>query len=115
MKKNYVITIILICLLFLPTFTSAQLIKVGAGGGITQILAPDALTKEVSEGGLGYSTEWNVGLIGKVDLSMLPITPRVFIMYHLLSGSGELDPIYYGEPNVDLFSIDIRNWCRFAI
>ena len=89
MKKNYVITVILIGLLFLPNFASAQLIKIGAGGGITQILAPDALTKEVSEGGLGYSTEWNAGLIGKVDLPMLPITPRAFIMYHSLSGSGD--------------------------
>lgn len=92
MKNNYAITFILICILFLPNFTSAQLIKIGAGGGLTQILAPDALTKEVSDGGLGYSTEWNVGLIGKVDLPMLPITPRAFILYHSLSGSGSTPP-----------------------
>ena len=55
-------------------------------------MAPDALTKEVSDGGLGYSTEWNVGLIGKVDLPMLPITPRAFILYHSLSGSGSTPP-----------------------
>jgi hypothetical protein len=92
MKNNYAITFIIICLLFIPNFTSAQLIKIGAGGGLTQILAPDALTKEVSDGGLGYSTEWNAGLIGKVDLPMLPITPRASILYHSLSGSGENNP-----------------------
>jgi hypothetical protein len=85
----------------LPTFTFAQLVKIGAGGGITQVLAPDGFTKEVSDGGLGYSTELNFGILGKVDLQMLPITPRAFIIYHLLSGSGELDPNFYSEPNVD--------------
>jgi hypothetical protein len=72
----------------LPTFTFAQLVKIGAGGGLTQVLAPDALTKEVSEGGAGYSTEWNTGVIGKVDLPMISITPKAFILYHSLSGSG---------------------------
>jgi hypothetical protein len=92
MKNNYAITFILICILSISNFTSAQLVKIGAGGGLTQILAPDALTKEVSDGGLGYSTEWNAGLIGKVDLPMLPITPRASILYHSLSGSGENNP-----------------------
>jgi hypothetical protein len=72
----------------LPTFTFAQLVKIGAGGGLTQVLAPDGFTKEVSDGGLGYSTEWNAGIIGKVDLPLIPFTPRAFILYHSLSGSG---------------------------
>jgi Outer membrane protein beta-barrel domain len=88
MKKNYIISFAVIFLLLLPSFTSAQLIKIGAGGGITQVLAPDALTKEVPDGGLGYSTEWNAGIIGKVDLPLIPFTPRAFILYHSLSGSG---------------------------
>ena len=92
MKKNQVISFVVILLLLVPTFTSAQLIKIGAGGGITQVLAPDKLTKEVSDGGLGYSTEWNGGIIGKVDVPMLPITPRAFILYHSLSGSGDYIP-----------------------
>jgi hypothetical protein len=92
MKKNQLISFVVILLLLVPTFTSAQLIKIGAGGGITQVLAPDKLTKEVSDGGLGYSTEWNGGIIGKVDVPMLPITPRAFILYHSLSGSGDYIP-----------------------
>lgn len=102
MKKNYVLTGLVLILLLLPNFSSAQLVKIGAGGGITQVLAPDYFTNEVSDGGYGYSTELNFGLLGKVDLQMLPITPRVFIMYHLLSGSGESSPVFYGEPNVEL-------------
>jgi hypothetical protein len=76
----------------LPTFTFAQLVKIGAGGGITQVLAPDGFTNEVSEGGLGYSTEWNGGLIGKVGLPLIPFTPRAFILYHSFTGSGESYP-----------------------
>ncbi len=92
MKKNYVISFAVLFLVALPTFTSAQLIKIGAGGGLTQVLAPDGLTKDVSEGGLGYSTEWNAGIIGKVDLPLIPFTPRAFILYHSLSGSGSTPP-----------------------
>lgn len=92
MKKNYIIAFAVMLLLLLPTFTSAQLVKIGAGGGLTQVLAPDALTKDVADGGLGYSTEWNVGLIGKVDLPLIPFTPRAFILYHSLSGSGANPP-----------------------
>jgi len=93
MKKNKVIELAVLFLLFLPAFTVAQLVKIGAGGGLTQVLAPDALTNEVSDGGLGYSTEWNGGLIGKVDLPIIPFTPRAFILYHSLSGSGPGGPV----------------------
>jgi hypothetical protein len=83
--------IVLATFLILFVFTSistAQLVKLGVGGGITQVLAPDALTKKVSEGGSGYSTEWNFGIVGKVDLPLIPITPRAFIIDHMFSGKG---------------------------
>lgn len=92
MKKNYVIILALASLFLFSTFANAQLIKIGAGGGITQVLAPEIYTKEVSEGGLGYSTEWNFGIVGKVDLPLVPFTPRAFILYHTLSGSGNEPP-----------------------
>lgn len=92
MKKINIISFASMFILLLPTFTSAQLVKIGLGGGLTQVLAPDALTKEVSEGGLGYSTEWNAGVVGKVDLPLIPFTPRAFILYHSLSGSGSTPP-----------------------
>lgn len=92
MKKNYFISVLLIALLITPNFTNAQFVKIGAGGGITQVLAPDIYTKEVSEGGFGYSTEWNFGVVGKVDIPLIPFTPRAFILYHTLSGSGNEPP-----------------------
>ena len=92
MKIKYCISVLIVALLVIPNFTNAQLVKIGAGGGITQILAPDIFTKEVSEGGFGYSTEWNGGIIGKVDLPLIGFTPRAFILYHSLSGSGGQPP-----------------------
>lgn len=91
MKKTNILAFAVMFLLLFPTFTSAQLVKIGAGGGITQILAPDGLTKGVSDGGLGYSTEWNAGIVGKLDLPLIPFTPRAFFLYHSFSGSG-LEP-----------------------
>jgi hypothetical protein len=88
MKKNYIILFAIAGLLFIPNLSNAQLVKIGAGGGITQILAPEVFTEEVSNGGLGYSTEWNFGVVGKVDLPLIPFTPRAFILYHTLSGKG---------------------------
>ena len=81
--------------LFLSIFlfssiSSAQLVKVGVGGGITQVTAPESVTKDVSDAGLGFSTEWNLGLVGKVDLPLIPITPRAFLLYHKFSGSGDI-------------------------
>ncbi|NWG29484.1 MAG: outer membrane beta-barrel protein [Ignavibacteriaceae bacterium] len=95
MKKNHITFFLIVFLILFPAFTSAQLVKVGVGGGITQILAPDALTKDVPDGGSGYSTEWNTGVIGKVDLPMISFTPRAFALYHSLSGSGPEPPHLY--------------------
>lgn len=87
--------------LSVPTLTNAQLVQIGAGGGLTQILAPEYYTNSAEDGGLGFSTEWNAGAIFKIGLPLLPITPRAYFLYHSLTGSGELDPIYYGESSVE--------------
>jgi hypothetical protein len=88
-------TLIIILILFFAStsISNAQLFKLGVGGGITQILSPDNYTNKVSDDGLGYSTEWNIAAIGKLDLPLIPITPRAFIFDHMLSGNGtnELD------------------------
>ena len=90
-----IITKLFITLLLLLTISStvnAQLFQLGAGGGLTQILAPKSYTNSVSDGGLGFSTEWNIGAIVKLGFPLLPITPRAYFLYHSLSGSGEANP-----------------------
>ena len=88
MSRSKTVLATLLILFVLTSISTAQFVKVGVGGGITQVLAPDGSTKKVSEGGLGYSTEWNIGAIGKLDLPLVPITPRAFIIDHMFSGKG---------------------------
>lgn len=88
--KTLITTFVLIFALI--STSNAQLVKIGAGGGITQITGPESLTNDISEGGSGYSTEWNAGALVKIDLPLLPITPRGFILYHSLSSSGTYTP-----------------------
>jgi hypothetical protein len=83
---------LLIFFLF-SSLSNAQLFQLGAGGGLTQILAPKYYTNSVGDDGLGFSTEWNIGVIAKLGLPLLPITPRAFFLYHSLTGSGD----YFGD------------------
>ena len=88
MNRTKTVLITFLILFIFTSISSAQFVKVGVGGGITQVLAPEGLTNKVSEDGLGYSTEWNIGLVGKVDIPLVPITPRAFIIDHMFSGKG---------------------------
>jgi hypothetical protein len=90
MKYFKSLLLILLLMFFLPNLTKAQLIQIGAGGGLTQILAPDTYTNSVGDNGLGFTTEWNAGAIFKIGLPLLPITPRAYFLYHSLTGSGDL-------------------------
>ena len=65
MKYLKSLLLILLLMFFLPNLTNAQLIQIGAGGGLTQILAPSYYTNSVGDGGLGFTTEWNAGAIFK--------------------------------------------------
>jgi outer membrane autotransporter protein len=85
------ISIILFSVLFILLFNPnvhAQLFKIGAGGGLTNISSPDSYTDDVSEGGNGFSSEFNYGVIAKLGLPIIPLTPRGFVLFHNLNGSG---------------------------
>jgi Outer membrane protein beta-barrel domain len=85
------ITAILFSVLFILSFNTnvhAQLIKLGVGGGLTQILGPDHYTRDISNAGFGFSSEYNLGIIAKVGLPIIPLTPRAFFNYHNLNSEG---------------------------
>lgn len=52
---------------------SSQSLRIGAGGGITNITAPDDYTKKLTEGGLGFGSEIHYGLKAKLGLPVLPL------------------------------------------
>lgn len=92
MQQNFLITLSVLILLVFNANVQAQLVKVGVGGGLTQVLGPDNLTKDVSEDGAGYSSEYNLGIMVKLSLPLIPLTPRAFIIYNSLNGSGTFQP-----------------------
>lgn len=93
MKKISLIVNIIFFICSVSTIINAQTIKLGVGGGLTHIIGPEGFTKETTEYGLGYSTEYNLGATIKIDLPLIPLTPRLIILYHSFNGSGNYSPI----------------------
>ncbi len=91
MNKFTIATAIIFTVMF--SFTNyAQSISIGIGGGLTNVVGSEFFTNEISYGvgvntGLGYSTEWNMGVVAKLGLPLVPITPRAFILCHSLNGN----------------------------
>lgn len=94
MKK--IVTIL--CILFVVSSSAfAQSFKVGLGGGLAIVNSPDALTNDISKGGLGFSSEYQVGLKGKFGVPVLPFKLIGEINYSLLNGEEEFSMVYYSE------------------
>ena len=87
MKKITIATAILFAVM-LSFSVNAQSFSIGVGGGLTNVAGSEDFTNETSNNGFGYSTEWNGGVIAKIGLPLVPITPRAFILYHSLNGKG---------------------------
>jgi len=102
MKNTRTLKVIATFIIIIPSFGFAQLFRVGIGGGLTQINTPQYYTTETSDRGLGFSNEWNAGLIVKFD-PLLPVTTRFSITYHELSGSGapNFGESYLAEDNIE--------------
>jgi len=88
MKKITIVLFSVFFILSINTKVQAQLVSIGAGGGLTNVSGPDSWTNDVGDGGLGFSSEYNYGIIAKVGLPVFPLTPRGFVLFHKFSGSG---------------------------
>jgi hypothetical protein len=93
MKLRNLIVLSLFVLLIVPSTGYSQVFKIGAGGGLTQIVGPEIYTNDVTDNGFGIKTNWNLGLVAKIDIPIVPITPRGFLFYHSLSGSGDVETL----------------------
>lgn len=115
MKKttSFSVTTAFLMLFTLPL--NAQLFSIGAGGGLTQIMGPDSYKNEVSDGGFGFSSEYNYGVIAKLGLPLIPLTPRAFILSHQLSGEGETQstPVTSLEYSQSILSIGLGAQFQF--
>jgi len=93
MKTLRTVVLSVIILFAISSSASAQLFQFGLGGGITQVLAPEQYTNPVSDGGFGFSTEYNVGVVAKLGLPVVPITPKAYFFYHSLNGTGDYNNV----------------------
>lgn len=90
MKKISFILFSVFLILFFSSIVPAQSIKVGVGGGLTSVQGPDGYTNDISQNGLGYSSEYNFGAIAKIDIPLIPFTPRGIFLYHNLSSNEDM-------------------------
>ncbi len=88
MKKLFFTGFAISVFIILSSTSNAQIIRLGLGGGLTLIKSPDAFTNSIENNGLGFTNNYHVTLLAKLDLPLIPITPAAFIDYHILRGSG---------------------------
>jgi Outer membrane protein beta-barrel domain len=82
MKKiTTILLAVLLSCLFIQN-TKAQSIDLGIGGGLTFVQSPTSYTDLT-----GFSSEFHVGIKGKLNFPLIPITPIGFIDYHFLNGT----------------------------
>ncbi len=93
-KLLFLITIILTS----TSVVNAQGISIGATGGLTTITGPDAFTKDISEGGAGFSAAPHFGVKGKLSLPVLPLTLTGQVLYTPFSASGEAPVGFASSP-----------------
>jgi hypothetical protein len=94
MKKSFTI---LLVLLIASSISFAQSIKVGLGGGLAIVNGPEGFTNDISKNGLGFSTEYQVGLKGKFGLPLLPFKIIAEANYMLLNGEESFNMSFEGE------------------
>jgi hypothetical protein len=107
MKKNIGLIFILSLFLLFSINVQAQSIRLGLGGGLTSLTSPNYYTDNISNGAYGFKGNYHFGLIAKLNIPLLPITPAVFIDYHYLNSSGKFDSaeVSYSQR---IFSIGIE-------
>lgn len=90
MKKISFILFSVFLILFFNSIVPAQSLKVGVGGGLTSVQGPDSYTNDISQNGFGFSSEYNFGAIAKIDIPLIPFTPRGIFLYHNLSSNDDI-------------------------
>lgn len=76
-------------LLISASVVSAQGISIAPTAGLTIVTGPDALSNDISEGGLGFSSAPHFGVKGKFSLPLIPLAITGQVLYTSFSGEGE--------------------------
>ena len=90
MKKMSILFLFFLLPFFLAQNVNAQSIDLGFGGGLTFVESPNSYTDAT-----GFSQEFHVGIKGKLNFPLVPITPVGFIDYHFLRGTQTVAAMDY--------------------
>lgn len=71
------------------SIVNAQGIALGATAGLTVVTSPDSWTKDISEGGLGFSKAPHFGVKGRFSLPLIPISITGQVLYTSFSAEGD--------------------------
>jgi len=96
----------IILLIVFTSLTSGQSLKFGVGGGLSIVSSPEFYTKNISLGGLGFSSEYHFNLKAKFSIPVLPITFVGEVNYNLLNGEESfVVPTYF---NGYTYNVDVN-------
>ncbi len=101
MKKSFILFLFIAVTFFSYQNVQAQSIDLGFGGGLTFVQSPAYYT-DVAK----FSSEYHVGIKGKLNFPFFPITPIGFIDYHFLNGTNST-PLGDFEAKQNILSIGL--------
>jgi len=88
MRKSITFSSLLIMLFTFATLSSAQIVQMGLGGGLTQVTTPKLYTDKVENTGYGFNDNFHFTILAKFNIPTSVVTPEAFLDYHILRGTG---------------------------
>ncbi len=89
--KKLAASLIILLFIFSQSPADAQILRFGISGGLSSITSPDSYKNPVDQNGLGFGTNLHFGAQFRLDLPLVPLTPIIFLDYHLLRGDGQIN------------------------
>jgi len=101
MKKTFAPVLFIMISFFIIGNVQAQSIDLGFGGGLSVVQSPAYYTDVA-----GFSSEYHIGIKGKLNLPLIPFTPIGFIEYHFFRGSQNT-PLINGDTKQNILSLGV--------
>ncbi len=101
MKKSSLLFLSVVISIFILQNNYAQGLKIGIGGGFSFVQIPSYYT-DVK----GFSSEYHIGIKGKLDIPVIPFTPVGFVEYHFLRGTQTI-PVVSADTKQNILSLGV--------